>query len=1049
MDAFHNEELILGLDLGSASVGWSLVGIHRQNKRIVAAGVRRFEAGTSGEIDRGRDTSNAVARRTKRGARRQTWRRKHRLAKVFRCLQHHGMLPPTEDDSLGERTKLLSELDASVAANDLAASHVDQQRPLYRLRAKAIHEKLDLSLVGRAIYHLAQRRGFLSNRKTDTTEEEKSQVKQKIGELANAIEEKGARTLGEYLSNIDPTEERIRARWTSRDMFITEFTEIWANQKKFHSELTESAKNDLFRALFFQRPLKSQAGLIGRCELEPRRRRAPIACLHAQQIRLVQMINDLELTSPEGEVRRLVSDEREKLASELDRFGDLSWTRILKVLGLKNQRGAQHKWEFNFTASRKSGMIGNRTAAKIRSVIDDEWDQWPEDKQVALVDDLLRFESEEKLVVFLQTHWRLPRETAKRLASIELEQGYHSLSRRAIRRILPRMVDGEQFATSRKQIYGDSLLPTTEAQLLPSVGKAMPSLRNPAVARALSELRKVVNALIRCYGKPCMIRVELGRDLKHSRDRRRRMADRMHENMKARESIGMRLLKAGFRDSSTNILKVRLAEECGWICPYTGKSIGMGELVGEQPQFDIEHIIPLSRSLDNSYANKTLCYHAENRHRKGNRTPFEAYGGTDAYGDILTRVKLFNGSWIAVAAKLEKFKHAERDSEEDFTSRQLNDTRYMSRLAADYLGLLYGGRTDASGRQRVQTPTGGVTGYLRKYWGLNEIIGLADVKNRADHRHHAIDATVVALTDPSAVHQLARAAELAETNGQGLFAPIAPPWANFMDDVRSVIEGITVSSRVNLRLNGSLHNDTVYSKPVLIRKDNGDESVVHHERVSLHRLKGPDIEKIVDPVVRKVVREQLNRLGGKPDTAFADPNQHPYLVSKDGRIIPIHKVRIRRSVKPMAIGRGAGRRYVKPDNNHHMEIIASLDANGNEVAWEGLVVSRYEANQRRRLKQSVIQRDHGSSKRFKFSIRGTEHLVLQISEDGRGPCEVLFRVLSISAKEIECVLHTDARPSKVLRVGGGRMRPSPARLKSLGARKVTVSPLGEILPAND
>ena len=249
------------------------------------------------------------------------------------------------------------------------------------------------------------------------------------------------------------------------------------------------------------------------------------------------------------------------------------------------------------------------------------------------------------------------------------------------------------------QLFPDRKRAGGAYELLPPVLDAVPQLRNPVVCRGLTELRKVVNALIRQYGKPERIRVELARDLKRSRQQREDLTKQNRENEKARDAARKKIAERLDCDedavSGLDILKVRLAEECNWECPYTGKPIAIEALMGKQSQFDIEHIIPFSRSLDNSFLNKTLCHHEENRDVKRNQTPYEAYSGErEQWQEIIARVKRFRGS--AAHAKLRKFQQQKLD--EDFAARMLQDTRYMSRLATEYLGLLYGGRS---------TPTGG------------------------------------------------------------------------------------------------------------------------------------------------------------------------------------------------------------------------------------------------------------------------------------------------------------------------------------------------------
>ena len=153
----------------------------------------------------------------------------------------------------------------------------------------------------------------------------------------------------------------------------------------------------------------------------------------------------------------------------------------------------------------------------------------------------------------------------------------------------------------------------------------------------------------------------------------------------------------------------------------------------------------------------------------------------------------------------------------------LQDTRYMSRLATEYLGLLYGGAIDADHRRRVQVSAGRITAYLRDDWGLNAILadGDEEEKNRADHRHHAVDAAVIALTDAKTVENLSHSAEVAApADSDSLFVDeIEKPWPTFVDDVRRVIDEINISYRINRRVSGALHEETNYSKPQSRRRE--------------------------------------------------------------------------------------------------------------------------------------------------------------------------------------------------------------------------------------
>jgi CRISPR-associated endonuclease Csn1 len=1049
-------EYVLGIDLGPGSVGWAIIEYDGEEPvAIRAAGVRRFESGVLGDIEKGKDESRATQRRLARGPRRQNWRRQWRLRKLFRLLAESGLLPEASDDSPKTRHATLQTLDSDLRKkldhnSDRVAEHVFP----YWLRTQALDQPLSPHALGRALYHLTQRRGFLSNRKAAGDDEEQGKVKQGISDLAEAMRNADARTLGEYFSGLDPEESRIRGRWTSRAMYRDEFEKIWNAQQTHHPQLlTNELKEKITAAIFDQRPLKSQSHLIGRCDLEPDRRRAPLACLLAQQFRLLQRTNDLLVIAPDGEVRPLYEEERTKLLGTLATQGEMTWGKVRTLLGFKKSKEYARNYTFNFEEGGDKKLIGNRTAAKMASRLGEVWMALEPEKQSELVDEILAFESEEALARRLQSGWDLSPDSAQAVAGLRFEPDYASHSRKAMRKLLPKMGQGIQYATAKKEVYGDQERDSEQVENLPPLRRIdrFKEINNPAVERAASEMRKVVNAILRMCGgkKPMRIHVELTRDLKHSRKRRKGYSEIRDANTRQREGAAAQILEE-FPESyvtARNILKVRLAEECKWTCPYTSESISMEALVGDEPQFEIEHIIPFSCSFDNSYMNKTLCYHEANR-SKGNQTPYQAFGQSPNWPEIIERVRRFNGPFNVRNRKLQLFQAEVLPDADEFTNKQLSDTRYLSKLARDYLGLLYGGVIDEGGTIRVRATPGRCTAYLRNVWNLNSILsGHPNDKNRADHRHHAVDAIVIALTGQQTVHKLSVAAARAEELGvRNLFVDVDEPWEGFLDDARRVVKRIQVSSRVNRKLNGPLHKDTILSKPQ--PAIDGSDKQVHHVRKPLAAMSTHEVDAIVDPVVQRLVKEKLNAIGKTPDKAFADASNHPHFVSKKDshRIILIHNARIRKSDKPIAIGKGMKTRYVNPGSNHHMEIVAILAPDGSEKKWKGVLVSRYDAMQRKKDGKQIVNRDHGEGHSFKFSLAGGEHVMMNTAGEG----EKLYRVTVISSGRIEFVLHTDARPITLRKKErGARVHCSPNTLRTNNARKVLVDPLGRILAAND
>ncbi len=878
-------------------------------------------------------------------------------------------------------------------------------------------------------------------------------MKRAIGELEQEMQEADARTLGEHLSRTIPEQKRLRNRYISRGMIEHEFTAIWQAQAQHHADLMrEDLRKQLHYAIFHQRPLKSPKRFIGFCDLERDRRRAPLAVLAAQRHRLLQKVNDLRFISNRGEVRDLSREERAKLALALETKGEMTFAAIRRLLSLKDGR-------LNFETEGEKTLVGNRTAAKLVTVFGEaRWAELTPAQRDQVVEDLRTIHNPDARRRRAANAWGLDEGAAARFADIVLEDGHHSLSRQALARVLPLMEQGEPYATARKACYPDRA-EGNPRDLLPPLDDVM-EVRNPTVQRALTELRKLVNAVVRQYGKPSYIRIELARDLKRNRKQRQDIHFRNIANRKDRETAAAALLKERGITSPrrSDVEKWLLAEECRWICPYSSpeRHISVEALFGDAPQFQVEHIIPFPRCLDDSFLNKTLCHVDENR-RKGNRTPWEAYHGTPQWDDIIGRVKGFSGGGRGRAArnpKLRRFQMEEIDSLDDFVSQQLNDTRYASRLAVTFVAQLYGAGADGvdpHGRRCVQASRGQVTAHLRDQWLLNSILGGGE-KTREDHRHHAIDAVVVALTDPGAIKHLSDAAAQAESARRRRFAPLSPPWPAFLDDVRSAVDTMVVSHRVSRKVAGPMHEETIYGRP---RPDDDGRPQVHI-RKPIEALSAKDVSTIVDPAVRRCVEEKLAALGeSDPAKAFKTPDTHPTLRARDGRDVPIHKVRIRRSDATQQIGLDAHPRQVKLANNHHVEIIEPTDARGR-VKWEGVVVSTYEAMQRLRNGAPVIQRDHGPGKRFLFSLAPGEVVELDDGTEGDRRFYVVRKVTrrgegNRQRVTIGIVGVNDARMSTARGEQEARelKEPSAEVLHTLHCRKVLVTPLGEVRDARD
>lgn len=247
------------------------------------------------------------------------------------------------------------------------------------------------------------------------------------------------------------------------------------------------------------------------------------------------------------------------------------------------------------------------------------------------------------------------------------------------------------------------------------------NLRNPIVQQGVNEVKRVVNELLKTYGKFDQIRVELGRDLKNSKTKRQELGYKILENTAKNEKAKQLLIEYGLKSSRDNIQKVLLYNEMQEkgtvaVCPYTNKTINISDVLGSENKIQIEHIIPKSISLDDSFANKTLC-DAKFNGLKGERTPYEFYqinNDVNLWGGCKTWEEIERRTFrILPYPKAKRFTSKTKFEKNDFIQRQLNDTRYISIKASEILSQVC---------EDVRVMPGSLTAELRRLWGLNNIL---------------------------------------------------------------------------------------------------------------------------------------------------------------------------------------------------------------------------------------------------------------------------------------------------------------------------------------
>lgn len=450
---------ILGLDLGTNSIGWAVVEKERDSEfQLIDKGVHIFQEGV--KIEKGQESSKAAERTSFRSARRLKYRRKLRKIQVLQVLSEYGFCPKLEISDL-KRWRYQKKYPMNSTFLDWQKTDEATQKNPYYFRAMAVETKFDLNdegdclKLGRAFYHMAQRRGFLSNR-LEGTKESEGAVTKAISEINEA---KGDKTLGQYFYGKYQKGEKIRDTYTHREEhYLDEFNRICDFQS-----LPEKIRTSLQKAIFYQRPLKSQKGGVGRCVFEPKKPRCPVSRPEFEEYRMLCFINNIKIKTPEDEkLRELTLEEQLKIRTIFFRKSDskkvFDFEDIAKQLAPKKQykfykaKGKYPEdWLFNF--SMNTSVSGCPVSARFKDIFGDEFltneylyvkdsDDNLSKRVIDAWHALYTFDSNEKLQEFAHNTLGLNDEQTKEYLKAHLKQDYASLSLKAIRKIVPYLNDG-------------------------------------------------------------------------------------------------------------------------------------------------------------------------------------------------------------------------------------------------------------------------------------------------------------------------------------------------------------------------------------------------------------------------------------------------------------------------------------------------------------------------------------------------------------------------------------------------------------------------------
>ena len=835
-----------------------------------------------------------------------------------------------------------------------------------------------------------------------------------------------------------------------------------------------------------------------------------------QLCRIYEAVNNIRLTRPDGSPRDITPEERAKIVAHLQSSASLSFAALKKLLKEKVLIADQ--------LTSKSGLKGNSTRVALAAALQPypqylhllDMELETRMMTVQLTDEETGEVTEREVAVVTDSYVRQPlyrlwhilysieeRDAMRRALITQLgmkaedldgglldqlyrldfvKSGYGNKSAKFICKLLPQLQQGLGYSEACAAVgYRHSNSSTSEEITERTLLEKIPllqrnELRQPLVEKILNQMINLVNALKAEYGVD-EVRVELARELKMSREERERMTRQNGERKKANDKVAEKIQKCGLFPTKSRIRKYRLWEEAGRQCLYCGRSIGEKQCLNGD-DMEVEHIIPKSVLYDDSYGNKTCACRRCNK-EKGNRTALEyirAKGWEDEY---MERINGLLDKKAISYSKHQRLRWLKEDIPSDFLERQLRLTQYISRQAMAIL---------QQGIRRVSASEGGVTARLRSLWGYDDILHTLNLdrydsmgetervsregetteklritnwSKRMDHRHHAIDALVVASTRQGYIQRLNRVSS--ESEREAMSGEIEVQKATKTDklsllerwltqrphlSVRAVsdkVAEILISYRPGKRVvtrgrniyrkktadgrevtcvqrgvlvpRGELMEASLYGKIL----SQGRERIV--KRYSLHALKG----EVVDPRLRELITTYNQELKSREKGAPIPP----LCLDKDKRQevrsvrCYVDKPSVSSAIPIRFDERGTAITFVQSGNNHHLAVYRTPQGVLEESIvsfWDAVDRARYgiplvithprevmeQVLQRGDIPESVLKSLPPSDWMFVESLQQDEMVAIGLSDeelqsaieaqDYRKLSEHLYRVQSLSSK---------------------------------------------------
>lgn len=846
----------MGIDLGTASIGLVCLELD-ENKQPVSIPyhcVHIFQEpvvpAVAGGVGATKASTRGSARRTRRLIDRRSRRLKD-LAKICRLLDiEPEEIPPDNGRSLHEaRSKAVTE---SVSLADLA-------RIFFRMaKRRGYSGGFKVKKDGDE----GQVQGGISRLKELMAEANCQWLGQYLLHRFNKGETLKLKEAGLY---------------SDREMIEAEFNQIWEIQAKTYQVLNKREKGTplkelFYKIIFYQRPLKSVTAMVGNCSLEPNLPRAPMCQPAAQAFRIEKQIADLRW----GMGRRsqpLSAEQKSVIRGILNIKDKASFTQIYKALDKAGCPKPAHR-ALNFDRPSRPELIGNKTLKAIDKLgLANYWKQLDGNTQISILNFLADLGSPQAVD---RPDWHLQfkgksgkqREFPKdmidfinrmvdsskfdHLSKMGFDNGRSAYSIKALKALTGEMQNNlDEYEAIDKLYPANAEQPDLQSYL-----ELHKPSGNIVVDVALRQLRYAVNNAIDAMGStpPTEIIVELSRDMGLGLKRRGEIEKKIGKNQRERKRAHEDLENNGHAATSTNIFRWRLWQEQDTNCPYCERKIALADAVNGNIT-NLDHIVPRSLTQVGRKQDHIVLVHRMCNDEKGNQTPWQIWGQDENKWKIITeralaleKKKRFTKARLLT---LQDWKPEIIDSDiiKDFTNRQYHQTSWIAKLSTQWMRTIC---------QDVSVSRGRMTAHLRRIWGLNTVIpeiryeselpvfdtekniitkvefdrykpyweghnnnhsGVQRtdqvIDKRVDHRHHAVDALVIALTTRSLYQKMAlnykKQAEKSSNSGKvRLTLSVSPPLKNIRKQALDMVHHHRISHKPDRHISGSLFKGTAY-----------------------------------------------------------------------------------------------------------------------------------------------------------------------------------------------------------------------------------------------